>query len=185
MKISWDKLSQELQDIRKRTEQLVNNLSADELARRPDPAKWSIAECISHLNLTAATIQPKIDSAIKQGKENKIVGQGPFKSGLAGSLVLWIAEPPPKFKIKAPKKILPPASIGDPSQVIGEFMRIQDEWARLAREADGLNLDKIKVSVDFRGLPPIRLGAMIPWMMAHQRRHLLQAEGVKQQIRAS
>jgi hypothetical protein len=28
----------------------------------------------------------------------------------------------------------------------------------------------------------MRLGATIPWMMAHQRRHLLQAEGVKQKV---
>jgi hypothetical protein len=28
----------------------------------------------------------------------------------------------------------------------------------------------------------MRLAAVLPWMMAHQRRHLLQAENVKRQI---
>jgi hypothetical protein len=127
-------------------------------------------------------MQKAIGSAIQQGKTNKIVGQGPFKAGALGRLFIWIAEPPPKFRIKAPAKILPPASIDDPSAVVAEFLRLQDEWARLVKEANGLDLNKIKAKTGFAGLPPMRLGATIPWMMAHQRRHLLQAEGVKQKI---
>ncbi|HEV2964075.1 MAG TPA: DinB family protein [Candidatus Angelobacter sp.] len=182
MEISWDKVNHDLQDIRNRTEQLVNGLSPEQLTRRPDPGKWSIAECLIHLNLTATSMQKAIGSAIQQGKTNKIVGQGPFKAGALGRLFIWIAEPPPKFRIKAPAKILPPASIDDPSAVVAEFLRLQDEWARLVKEANGLDLNKIKAKTGFAGLPPMRLGATIPWMMAHQRRHLLQAEGVKQKI---
>jgi hypothetical protein len=182
MEISWNKVNNDLQDVRSRTEQLINGLSPEQLTRRPDPSKWSIAECLVHLNLTASSIQKLIGSAIQRGKADKITGQGPFKAGGLGRLLIWIAEPPPKFKIKAPAGILPPANIGDPSAVVAEFLRVQDEWARLVQEADGLDLNKIKAKMGFPGLPPIRLGATIPWMMAHQRRHLLQAEGVKQQV---
>ncbi|HEV3038222.1 MAG TPA: DinB family protein [Candidatus Angelobacter sp.] len=182
MEISWDKVGHDLADIRRRTEQLVDGLSPEQLTRRPDPGKWSIAECLIHLNLTAAAIQKLIDSAIQQGRTNNIVGPGPFKAGALGGLFIWIAEPPPKFKIKAPAKILPPANIGDPSLVIADFFRLQDEWARLVKEADGLDLNKIKAKTGFAGMPPMRLGATIPWMMAHQRRHVLQAEEVKQKV---
>ncbi|HEV3317419.1 MAG TPA: DinB family protein [Candidatus Angelobacter sp.] len=182
MKISWEKVNQDLEDIRRQTRKLINGLSPEQLTRRPDPGKWSIAECLVHLNLTATNFQKLIGSAIRRGKADKIVGQGPFKAGGVGRLLIWIAEPPPKFKIKAPAKILPPANIGDPSVVIAEFLRAQDEWARLVREADGLDLNKIKAKTGFPGLPPMRLGATIPWMMAHQRRHLLQAEEVKQRV---
>jgi hypothetical protein len=182
MKISWEKVNQDLEDIRRQTRKLINGLSPAQLTCRPDPGKWSIAECLAHLNLTATNFQKLIGSAIQRGKADKIVGQGPFKAGGVGSLLIWIAEPPPKFKIKAPAKILPPANIGDPSVVIAEFLRAQDEWARLVREADGLDLNKIKAKTGFPGLPPMRLGATIPWMMAHQRRHLLQAEEVKQRV---
>lgn len=179
MNVSWDKVDQELQDIRKRTEELMQGLSPEQLTRRPQSGGWSIAECIGHLNLTAVIMQPRIDSAVKQGKDRKIVGKGPFKTGTVGGLLLWIAEPPPKFKIKAPKPIAPSTSIGDPLQVIAEFMRVQDEWARLVKEADGLDLNRIKLKT-FPRLPAMRLGASVPWMMAHQRRHLWQAEGVKE-----
>jgi hypothetical protein len=64
-------------------------------------------------------------------------------------------------------------------QVLPDFMRAQDEWERLMREQEGLDLAKIKVG---QGTFRIRLAAALPWMMAHQRRHLLQAENVKRQI---
>ena len=62
-------LEQELQEIRHRAEQLVAGLTPEQLTRRPDPAKWSIAECLAHLNLTAEFVQPKIAAAIEQGHD--------------------------------------------------------------------------------------------------------------------
>ncbi len=175
-------LQQQLGDIRRRAEQLVNGLTAEQLVRRPDPAKWSIAECLSHLNQTAAVVQPKIAAAIEHGIKEKAVAQGPFAPGAIGRLLIWIAEPPPKFRLRAPKNIAPAVAVGGATQVISDFMKVQDEWARLISEANGLDQKKLKIASPFRGLPRLRLAAPIPWMMAHQRRHLLQAEKVKRQI---
>lgn len=177
-------LFNQLQDIRRRAQELVAGLSPEQLTRRPDPTRWSIAECLAHLNTTATLFHPFIDAAIRQGREGKIVGKGPFKPGPLGSLLIWIAEPPPKFRIPAPKSILPPASIADAKQVVAEFMRVQDEWERELRDSDGLDLKKIKCSTPFGSLGGLRLRLAdpIPWMLAHQRRHLLQAEKVKAEV---
>ena len=175
-------LIDQLQDIRRRAKELVAGLSPEQLTRRPDPAKWSIAECLAHLNVTAAGYQPAIDSAIRRGKESKMVGQGPFKMGFLGGLLKWIAEPPPKFRLRAPKGIRPPSSIKDPAQVVTEFMRVQDEWERQVQEMEGLNLKKVKCDTPLPPLPRLRLAAPVPWMLAHERRHLLQAEKVKKQL---
>lgn len=176
-------LLNQLQDIRRRTQELVAGMTPQQLMQRPDPAKWSIAECLSHLNVTAAAYQPFIDEAIRKGRERKMVGQGPFGPGPLGRLLIWNAEPPPKFRMRAPKKILPKSSITDPGQVVADFMRVQDDWERQVRESDGLNLKKIKCGSPF---PPLRLrlAAPLPWMLAHQRRHLLQAEKVKRELQA-
>ncbi|HSM84659.1 MAG TPA: DinB family protein, partial [Candidatus Limnocylindrales bacterium] len=147
--------------------------------------KWSIAECIAHLNLTAAAVQPRIASAIERGKKDGWTASGPFSPGLMGRLMIWIAEPPPKFRLRAPKGIVPEISRGDPAQVVSEFMMVQDGWERLIRDCEGLDQKRVKVSSLFPGLPPVRLAAPIPWMMAHQRRHLWQAEKVKKQLNGS
>jgi hypothetical protein len=172
-------LLNQLQQIRQRTNELVTGLTPEQLTRRPDPAQWSIAECLAHLNVTGATYVPLLESAIQQGRENKVLGKGPFKTGALGRLLKWIAEPPPKFRLRAPKAILPPTTITDPAKVIADFMRLQDTWERLVKESDGLDQEKVKCKTPFPPLPALRLCAPIPWMLAHERRHLLQAEKVK------
>ena len=179
-----DELTEQLRDIRWRASELLDGLTSEQLLRRPDPAKWSIAECLAHLNQTAAVLQPLMDSAIKSGRKQNCIGEGPFKPGVLGRFLRWLAEPPPKIRLRAPKNILPPTSITDPAAVVAEFTRCQDEWERLGRESSGLDQQKLKIPSPFTGLSGLRLCAILPWMMAHERRHLLQAEKVKQQIQA-
>ena len=171
--------TRDIADSRRRAQALIVAVSADQLMRRPDPGKWSIAECLTHLNITATTVQKFMAQGIKQGKEEKKLGSGPFSIGPKGRLMVWIAEPPPKFRIRAPKNVRPPATIDDPLGVLPQFLQAQDEWERLMQEQEGLDLAKIKVG---QGAFRVRLAAALPWMMAHQRRHLLQAENVKRQI---
>jgi uncharacterized damage-inducible protein DinB len=179
MKFDVQSVSRDIADSRLRAQALINAASADQLTRRPNPGKWSIAECLTHLNMTAATVQKLMARGIEQAKQEKRFGEGPFSLGPNGRLLVWIAEPPPKFRIHAPKNVRPPAVIDDPLQVLPAFMKAQDEWERLMREQEGLDLAKIKVG---QGIFRMRLAAALPWMMAHQRRHLLQAENVKRQI---
>jgi len=179
MEFDVQSVSRDIADSRRRAQALIDSVSADQLMRRPDPAKWSIAECLVHLNITAETVQKFMARGIEQAKQEKRVGEGPFSIGPKGRLLVWIAEPPPKFRIRAPKKVRPPAAIDDPLLLLPAFLKAQDEWERLMREQDGLDLAKIKVG---QGAFRVRLAAALPWMMAHQRRHLLQAENVKRKI---
>ncbi len=179
MKFDVQSISHDIADSRRRAQALIDTVTADQLMRRPDPGKWSIAECLAHLNLTAATVQKIMARGIEQAKQEKKFGNGPFSLGPNGRLLVWIAEPPPKFRLRAPKNVRPPAAIDDPLQVLPAFMKAQDEWERLMREQEGLDLAKIKVG---QGILRMRLAAALPWMMGHQRRHLLQAENVKRQI---
>jgi DinB family protein len=175
-------VSRDIADSRSRAQAIISRLSVEQLTRRPEPGKWSIAECIAHLNVTAAAVQKIMAESIEQGKQKNKSGSGPFSIGPKGRLFVWIAEPPPKFRIRAPKNVRPPATIDDPLQLLPAFLQAQDEWERLMRAQEGLDLEKIVVG---QGVFRMRLAAALPWMMAHQRRHLLQAENVKRQIGAA
>ncbi len=177
-------VEENVQDMRRRAEALVAGLTPEQLTMRPEPGKWSIAECLAHLNVTAATVQPIIVKGIERGKREKIFGQGPFGLGPKGRFLVWFAEPPPKVRIPAPKSVAPPVAIADPAKLLPDFMRVQDEWIRLMKEAEGLDQARIKMGPR---LSPFRcrLSASFPWMMAHQRRHLWQAENVKKKIGAA
>src|SRR5215472_6398603 len=124
-------LTAELDAIRRRAEVLVKSLVVEQLIQRPDPAKWSIAECLAHLNITARVVQPLIARAIERGKKEKLFGTAPFPLGFRGRLLIWMATPPPKFRIRAPKSVAPPVTIANPRQLLSEFLKLQDEWLRL------------------------------------------------------
>src|SRR5579859_1826993 len=175
-------ISRDIADSRSRAQVIISGLSVEQLTRRPEAGKWSIGECIAHLNVTAAAVQKIMAGAIEQGKQEKRSGSGPFSIGPKGRLMVWIAEPPPKFRIRAPKNVRPPATIDDPLQLLPAFLQAQDGWERLMRAQEGLDLEKIVVG---QGVFRMRLAAALPWMMAHQRRHLLQAENVKWQINSA
>ena len=131
MNLDLDCCAQDIKESRLRAQSLVSDLPPKQFTKQPEPGKWSIAECILHLNSTAAVMQPLMEKAIVQARQNKKVGVGPFDIGLKGRLLVWIAEPPPKFRIRAPKNVRPPAAIDDPGKLLPDFMKAQDEWERL------------------------------------------------------
>jgi hypothetical protein len=172
---------QEVNDCRRRAQQLADGLSGDQFTLRANPAKWSVAECIAHLNRTAKVVQKITLQGIARAKAKNIRGEGPFPLGARGRLLIWVAEPPPKFRIPAPPGIAPPSIIDQPDRVLPDFMRAQDEWERLLQQAEGLNLARVTLGTLFSPFRCQMSGGLM-WMMAHQRRHLWQAESVKRQI---
>lgn len=176
-----DRCALEINEARHRAGALALGLTPEEFTTQPEAGKWSIAECILHLNVTASVMQPLMEKAIAQARHDNKVGAGPFGIGFKGRLLVWIAEPPPKFRMLAPPHLRPPARIDDPLELVPDFLKAQDEWERLIRASAGLDLAGIKVGKRFSPFRA-RFAAALPWMMAHQRRHLLQAENVKRQI---
>jgi DinB family protein len=176
-----NRCAEEINEARRCAEALVGELTPEQFTTQPEAGKWSVAECILHLNVTAGVMQSLMQDAIAQARRYNQVGTGSFKVGAKGRLLIWIAEPPPKFRIPAPPHLRPPARIDNPLKLLPDFLKAQDEWERLIRESAGLDLSKIKVGKPFSPFRA-RFAAALPWMMAHQRRHLLQAENVKRQI---
>ncbi|MCU1220212.1 MAG: DinB superfamily protein [Candidatus Angelobacter sp.] len=181
MILDFDRCAREINEVRRRAEDLVFGLTPEQLTTQPEAGKWSVAECILHLNVTASVMQPFMEKAVSQGRHDNKVGNGPFKIGAKGHFLIWIAEPPPKFKMPAPPHLRPASCIDDPLKLLSDFLKAQDEWERLIRESAGLDLAGIKVGKSFSPFRA-RFAAILPWMMAHQRRHLLQGENVKRQI---
>jgi DinB family protein len=174
----------QINECRRRAQAIVSGLSPQQLCTRPQPGKWSIAECLAHLNISASALQRMMIRAIERGRQEKKFGRGRFAIGLRGRLMIWVVEPPPKFRIPAPRALRPPGRFEDSLQLLPAFLKAQDEWERLMREQEGLHLARIKF-----GSPTsrfhARLAAALPFGLAHQLRHLAQAENVKQQLYAA
>src|SRR5207302_5392643 len=71
MLLNPEQCLREINGFRCRAQALVSGLTPEQLTRRPQPGKWSIAECLAHLNMTAATVQKLMARGIAQARQDK------------------------------------------------------------------------------------------------------------------
>jgi DinB superfamily len=156
---------------------LVTGLSPAQFNWRPGPKRWSVAECLDHLN-SIAKVFPAIDRAIEHAERRGLRNPGPFRYGWwARANVRWMM-PPPKFRMKTWKMLLPrdgPLAVDD---VLREFLELHDQFAQRIRQADGLDLQRAIVQSPVMRWFRLPLGAYLAFLLAHDRRHLWQARQV-------
>src|ERR1700693_5799578 len=90
---------------------------------RPSPKRWSISECLAHLNILDGLDVPAIRGAIDAGRTSGLTGNGPFHYGYLSRSFVRFSEPPVKLKFKAPKVYQPPPD-QPKDKVVGEFIAI-------------------------------------------------------------
>lgn len=164
-------------------ESITHGLTRDQFAWRPEPGRWSIGECFAHLNATNNVSLPAIAEGIAQGRAAGKTGRGPFQYGFVSRKFIASQEPPVKRKFKAPKAFLPGSEV-DPDATMAEYRRISGELKRLTRDADGLHLARVKITLPalpavLRAIVRMPLGGQLLLTTTHDRRHLWQAEQVR------
>ena len=164
-------------------ESITHGLTQEQFKWRPQPARWSIGECFAHLNATNKTALPAIEEGVAKGRASGKMGQSPFQYGFLSRKFIASQELPVKQKFKAPQAFLPPAEV-DLDATMAEYRRISGELNRLTREADGLHLARVKITltalpVVLRSIVKMPLGGQFHLTTAHDRRHLWQAEQVR------
>lgn len=157
---------------------LVKGLAESQFNWRPEPHRWSMAECLLHLNMIGDRYVHAIEKALEAAGTEERNAQGPFGYGWFGKWILNSTEPPPKRTSKAPRSFTPP--YGQPlTAVMPTFFHLQDQLGRQVEQSAGLNLVRVKVPAP--GLGPLRfnLHLTFAWIAAHERRHLWQARQVR------
>ena len=159
---------------------LVHPLSDQQVNWRPSDGRWSIAECIAHLVVSARMYVGPIDHAVERGFSRGLLGGRDFHPGRIGQWLVASMEPPPRRKMHAPKKIVP--------QRFETVATLRQEYAQAHRDligavmrAEGLDLGRVKLNSPI--LPILRqpLGVWLLFLAAHERRHLWQARQVRQE----
>jgi hypothetical protein len=171
----------QLQSIKQDAPGLLSRLSASQFNWRPAPNRWSIADCFSHLNAAAREFVPVIDAAVADARSRGILGDGPFAYGLIERAFVWAMEPPPKLRVRAPRRFQPAAPPRSIDAVADEFMGWQEEIAALIRRADGLDLRRARHRSPATPLITYSLGTSFASLLAHERRHIWQARRVRQE----
>jgi hypothetical protein len=146
----------------------------------PGPARWSIADCLQHLNIGVSKTLPAFDRAIAQGRSKGQSAPGPFRYGWFSRWMIGSMEPPPKWRMTAPRIFrVPTGTTYRIADVLPEFLAVRDQLAQRVRQADGLDLGKIRAISPVSSLLRLPLGAYFAFIIAHDRRHVWQARQVR------
>jgi hypothetical protein len=159
-------------------------LSDTQFNWRPGEGRWSVAECLVHLNLSVAATLPAFDRAIAEGRAKGRTARpgvgGPIRYSWFSRWMIGSMEPPPKRRMKTfPIFAVPEGRTHALSRVLAEFAAVRDQLAERVRRADGLDLQGNRTISPVTRLLRMPLGAYLQFVIAHDRRHLWQARQVR------
>src|SRR5262249_24545371 len=108
-------LTSEIEELKRQFEQLANAadtlvapLNDDQFIWKAAPEKWSIAQCIDHLNVTARLSLPLFDEGIGDAIRQGLYSEGPFTYSWPARLAARILEPPVRLRFRSPVPFSPP-----------------------------------------------------------------------------
>ena len=154
--------------------ELVHGLSREQMRQRPRVKAWSVAECLVHLNLTSTAYLPILTVAIENAHLDRIYGRGPFRMDYKGRILKWMLEKHGRFKLETSPDFQP-VSVEPLEHVLKEFLTLQEYLAESLQRANGIAIDRLKVTSPFDSRVRYNLFSCFQILTAHQRRHLWQA----------
>lgn len=166
--------------IKRDGEAIASGLSDAQFNWHPGKGRWSIADCLQHLNVGVSKVLPAFDAAIIEGRAKGQHASGPFKYGWFSRMVAGSMEPPPKFRMKTVAMLrVPSTATYRVVELLPEFGRVRDRLAARVRQAQGLDLAHVRTISPINRLLRLPLGAYFQFILAHDRRHLWQAWQVR------
>ena len=157
---------------------IAGALTIEQFNWQPTPEQWSVAQCLVHLNISAALYAEAMTPAIRAGRSARVMGSGPFRYGPLARWMLRAVSPDNPRRHRTPARFVAPATTSRVRDVLDAFEAAGARWERLLYDANGLDLARVKVRSPAISLLTLPLGALFDIQAAHERRHLRQAERV-------
>jgi hypothetical protein len=146
-------------------------------AQRPSPESWSANECLQHLNSYGRFYLPAIESVLSRSEKRESSTQ--FSPGWLGNYFTKLMMPAKdgnvSKKMNSPKDHAPKTII-ESRLVISEFIDQQEKLLALLNTAKKFDLNAVKVGISIAPIIKLKLGDVFRFVIAHQVRHILQAE---------
>lgn len=177
MRVELQAVVEEFESALARLHALRDAVTADAWSRRPAPERWSVGECVAHLNLTSSAYVPLLRAGLGEARTSGHAAPRRYSRDVTGWLLWKGAGPPVRMKVKTTAPFVPR---GDrpPAELVDEFERLQREQVALTREADGLPIDRVRITSPFNTRVRYNVFAALTILPRHQHRHLWQAEQI-------
>lgn len=168
----------QLDAIHAKTSEVCAGLDSARLNWQPDGGRrWSIAQCLDHLAKTTQFYGRRLEDAISTapaGAERQAA-----HPNLMGRMLIWSMEPPARLHMPTHAALQPPSTL-EPAEVRRAFSDSLDYLSTLTARALHIDASRVKyanpLARDTR-LFNVATGVLV--MLAHNRRHLDQADRVR------
>jgi hypothetical protein len=165
----------EIDEATKRAWALIKSTDPRLFTVRPHPSSWSAAECLSHLSISTELFLPVIARSIEEGRKKNLLSRKKPSMDVLGRILRWFLEPPIRKRVATSAPFVP-KSVRAKAEAFGEFSSLQSKLIDLLHQASTLDLAKLKIVSPFDKRLRYNLYSAFLIIVAHQRRHLWQAE---------
>ena len=173
---------EELEQATGRLRALAAGTPAGGWAVRPDPDRWSIGECVAHLNLTTYAFLPPLRAALASAPAMR--GDGGrlrLRRDPLGWLLWRTMGPPVRIRVRTRAGFVPQGDTPAPT-LIATFERGQQELIACVHAADGRDLQAVRLPSPFDPRVRYNLYSALSILPRHEHRHLWQAEQVRRRL---
>ncbi len=169
-------------DIKNEVIALTEGVDADRLKTAPGPESWSVVEIIDHMNTSGTLLLGELEAAVEEGHADEVYGDPPFQYGFISRWWISLLQPS-GWDLPAPSATEPPSpDTLPPDEIIDDFCSLQERFADCVREADGLDLRRIRAGSPALPLLRVSLGAWFEAHLGHENRHLDQMRRVLEDV---
>ena len=147
--------------------------------QQPSQGSWSAMQCLGHLNAYGRYYLPAIERAIDMARLKHQPAAEIFTPGWLGNYFTKLMLPGENGtavkKMKAPKDYTI-TNEGNSDEIIATFINQQETLLLLLQQARYVNLNKIRIPVSIAKFIKLKLGDVFMFLIAHNLRHVKQAE---------
>lgn len=172
-------LRRQFEDAGRDARRIAEGLSTAQINWRSSVDRWSIAECLGHLNIFGSEMLPVIDEVIAEARSRRRYATGPFRAGFLGRRLLTATEPPVRRRRRALAHHLPQRD-QDAKDALSALVDLNAHLASRVQSATGLDLARIRIAIPTVKFFRLNLFELFLFIAAHERRHLAQARAVRE-----
>lgn len=170
-----------LKDLDQRTREVLEwaeglrSRSEEELNARESEDRWSVLECLEHLNRYGDFYLPEIERRMNNASK----GSSPvFRSSWLGEYFAKSMLPREKLNTMKTFSNMNPMGSRLGREALDRFIEQQHTTLRLLHNAGSVNLNKVKTSISISKWIKLKLGDTFRVMIYHNQRHREQAQRV-------
>ena len=158
---------------------LIAGLSTAQANWHPNESQWSIWQCLDHLARVNLAYAPALQEAVTGCPRRFRAAADRISPGWFGRWFIRQMEPPVRAKFKSPAKGIPKTE-GDLRDAMDRYLASHKALATILESSSSVDLNRLRFKNPFISALRFTVGTGLLIVNAHDRRHLWQANRVRE-----